>query len=209
MSYSGISLIVAVGVVIGAAVTISIQRNNHSNLARENEQLRSQLQQSVTATTGLKEQLTALASARDNDPRQAELARLRGEVTRLHGLERELNQLRAQSAQREQNPKPEAVTTPKVDSNQQDSLALFTRVYKVNPETLKAHLQKSAIGTNTATNLQDQVRHLLQSAGVELQPPRNVFFNEDTGALMVRTTLADLDVVESVIQVMSEKASKP
>jgi type II secretory pathway component GspD/PulD (secretin)/tetratricopeptide (TPR) repeat protein len=42
-----------------------------------------------------------------------------------------------------------------------------------------------------------------RTAGVDLAPPKNVFWNERSGMLMVRGTLQDLDIVEQAIQVLN------
>ncbi len=47
------------------------------------------------------------------------------------------------------------------------------------------------------------VREFFLSAGVVLDPPKNVFWNERTGMLMVRATLQDLDIIEQAIQVLN------
>jgi len=47
------------------------------------------------------------------------------------------------------------------------------------------------------------VREFFSAAGVDLEAPKTVFFNDRTGVLMVRATMADLDMVEKAIQVMN------
>jgi len=47
------------------------------------------------------------------------------------------------------------------------------------------------------------VRTYFQMAGVPLEPPKSVHFNDRLGLLMVRATLADLDLIEQAVQVLS------
>ena len=51
--------------------------------------------------------------------------------------------------------------------------------------------------------VQETVRHFFQAAGVILDPPKQVFYNDRTGILMVRANLADLDIIEQAIQVLN------
>ena len=51
--------------------------------------------------------------------------------------------------------------------------------------------------------VQATVRAFFLACGVDLNPPRNVFFNERQGTLMVRATLQDLDIVEADVQTLN------
>ena len=48
------------------------------------------------------------------------------------------------------------------------------------------------------------VRAYFQAAGVDLTPPKQVFFNDRLGNLMVRATLQDLDIIEQAVQVLNQ-----
>lgn len=48
------------------------------------------------------------------------------------------------------------------------------------------------------------VRAYFQAAGVDLAAPKQVFFNDRLGHLMVRATLQDLDIIEQAIQVLNQ-----
>jgi len=48
------------------------------------------------------------------------------------------------------------------------------------------------------------VRTYFQAAGVDLTPPKQLFFNDRVGNLMVRATLQDLDLIEQAIQVLNQ-----
>src|SRR5213075_853254 len=47
------------------------------------------------------------------------------------------------------------------------------------------------------------VRAYFLAAGVNLDTPKSVFFNERLGQLMVRATLQDLDTIEQAVQVLN------
>jgi general secretion pathway protein D len=47
------------------------------------------------------------------------------------------------------------------------------------------------------------VRGFFLAAGVDLAPPKSVFWNDRLGMLMVRATLQDLDTIEQAVQVLN------
>lgn len=51
--------------------------------------------------------------------------------------------------------------------------------------------------------VQETVRHFFQAAGVTLDPPKQLFYNDRSGLLMVRATLADLDIIEQAIHILN------
>jgi beta-lactamase regulating signal transducer with metallopeptidase domain len=63
----------------------------------------------------------------------------------------------------------------------------------------------SVTATNTATPTArfDKLKQVLASLGVDLAPPKALFYNDRLGMLMVRATRADLDTVEKVIQMLN------
>lgn len=62
----------------------------------------------------------------------------------------------------------------------------------------------------TRTNLQQRVqaeaRDFFLAAGVDLAPPKSIFFNDRKGLLVVYATLADIDKIETAIQVLNATA---
>ncbi|PYI84958.1 MAG: hypothetical protein DME26_12220 [Verrucomicrobia bacterium] len=58
--------------------------------------------------------------------------------------------------------------------------------------------------TNTTAGLADVVRLFFLTAGVDLSPPKTVFFNERNGIIYVRAALQDLDIIEQAIQVLNQ-----
>ncbi|MFN7139599.1 MAG: hypothetical protein ACK4UN_09680, partial [Limisphaerales bacterium] len=54
--------------------------------------------------------------------------------------------------------------------------------------------------TNTLRTVNDLVREFFTTTGVNLEPPKNVFFNDRSGDLLVRATLEDLEIIEVAVQ---------
>ncbi|MEK7684405.1 MAG: M56 family metallopeptidase [Verrucomicrobiota bacterium] len=95
---------------------------------------------------------------------------------------------------------------------------LFTRTFKVDPGTIRRNLAPSEDDPSTATGLQKALRDYFQKAGVDFPAPpirqqgddrpaspsrKAAFFNERTGIIFVRATLAELDLIEKAIQVLN------
>jgi hypothetical protein len=77
---------------------------------------------------------------------------------------------------------------------------LETRTFKVDENVFLASLQKQ---TGLQTNVSVVMKQLLSNVGVELSPPKSIFFNDRLGVLFVRATEQDLDTVEKAIQVLN------
>jgi general secretion pathway protein D len=56
--------------------------------------------------------------------------------------------------------------------------------------------------TNNMANVQAMVRQFFLTLGVDMNPPKTLFFNDREGTLMVHATLADLDLIEAGVQVL-------
>jgi general secretion pathway protein D len=57
--------------------------------------------------------------------------------------------------------------------------------------------------TNDMTVVQNAVRLFFTTMGVDLTPPKNIFFNDREGSLLVHASMADLDIIESAVQVLN------
>src|ERR1044071_3913569 len=57
--------------------------------------------------------------------------------------------------------------------------------------------------TNLAENVNLQVATFFTALGVDLQPPKSVFFNDREGSLLVRASAADLDMIEQAMQTLN------
>ncbi|HXR04194.1 MAG TPA: hypothetical protein VN836_05755, partial [Verrucomicrobiae bacterium] len=86
-------------------------------------------------------------------------------------------------------------------SKEQSSTTLFTRTFKIDPETLFAGLRRET--QFTSSDAEDGVtalKKLFSDAGVDLQPTNKaVFYNDHLGMIFVRATANDLDTIESII----------
>ena len=83
------------------------------------------------------------------------------------------------------------------DSN---SAALEARTFKVDAKVFLAALQKQ---TGLQTNVSAAMRQLLSNIGLDLSPPKSIFYNDRMGVLFVHATEQDLDVVEKAVQVLN------
>ncbi len=83
------------------------------------------------------------------------------------------------------------------DSN---STPLETRTFKVDANVFLAALQKQ---TGLKTNVSAAMRQLLSNVGVDLSPPKSIFYNDRLNVLFVHATEQDLDVVEKAVQVLT------
>ncbi len=81
-----------------------------------------------------------------------------------------------------------------------DSLPLETRTFKVDTDVFFTALQKQ---TGIQTNVIAALAQILSSIGVDLSPPKTIYFNITRGVLLVHATGQDLDTVEKVVQVLT------
>ncbi len=67
--------------------------------------------------------------------------------------------------------------------------------------------QGNGVRSVTRTNLMETVsvlvRDFFTTLGVDLTPPKSVFFNDREGTLLVRATLQDLDIIEMAMQTLN------
>ncbi len=91
---------------------------------------------------------------------------------------------------------------------------LITRVFKVDPNTLhqgltnivapRASKEKSdPTHFATAPRMEELLRFYFASVGVNLAPPKAMFFNDRNGLLMLRATAAELELVQTAIDVLN------
>jgi len=97
---------------------------------------------------------------------------------------------------------------------------LFTRRYKVRRDLFLAALEtfartgtpptfghetsvrvvKEQIMTKEVASFQELVRDLFQQTGMNLQPPKAIFFNDHEGSLLVHAAQSDLNLIESTLR---------
>ncbi len=107
-------------------------------------------------------------------------------------------------------PTQEAANDPRrLAADEQEPL--HTRWFKIDPDT-SAQVLQYLLGTNrfpanptnaqlvTAQGLPDFIKGII---GVDLAPPKAVFYSDRRGQLMVRATLHDLDVIEKVVHFLN------
>jgi type II secretory pathway component GspD/PulD (secretin)/tetratricopeptide (TPR) repeat protein len=58
--------------------------------------------------------------------------------------------------------------------------------------------------TNSTLEAHQLVRAYFIAAGVDLAPPKNVFFNDRLGVLLVRATTADLEIIQQAIEMLNQ-----
>src|SRR5439155_17438431 len=93
-----------------------------------------------------------------------------------------------------------------------EAVQLRTRIFDVDPQTFIQRLAsldqgKAEAQTNPAERAQKLVGDYLEAAGVSLQPPNYVFFDNRTGMLKVRASAEELDRVQKAIDALS--SNKP
>ncbi len=95
-----------------------------------------------------------------------------------------------------------------------NSTNLHQRLYAVDANAMAQVLARHW-GTNAGSSakpitdgslLRPDIQKLFASVGVDLQPPKTLFFNAPKGQLLVRATLEDLDTIESVLQVLNDQS---
>jgi beta-lactamase regulating signal transducer with metallopeptidase domain len=85
---------------------------------------------------------------------------------------------------------------------------LETRIYKVTPERFLDSIRASGLDVNEGESPADWVRALLAAAGVELQPPKQIYFNDRKGVLMVRATAPELEIIQKAIETFDVPADE-
>jgi beta-lactamase regulating signal transducer with metallopeptidase domain len=87
---------------------------------------------------------------------------------------------------------------------------LLTRMFKLDPKTLKQRLEESVVqlgshavqdwSSPNAGVVQQAVRDFLTAAGIDPTPPRGIFWNDHEGTLLVRATVRELEIAEQALQ---------
>ena len=77
---------------------------------------------------------------------------------------------------------------------------LITRTFRIDPNTFLAGLRRQVPSTGTGSQeVFKALKQLFSDAGVDLQSPKAVFYNDRLGMIFVRATADDLDKIESII----------
>lgn len=107
----------------------------------------------------------------------------------------------------DQTPRPAATTNDKSQPSTQTA-PLTIRRYKVDPNTFLKALESTTTLPITRTNASAALRDFFGHLGVELNPPKSIFFNDRAGELLVRATMRDLDTIETAVQVLNTPAQQ-
>jgi hypothetical protein len=95
---------------------------------------------------------------------------------------------------------------------------LFTRTFKVDPNTFYMGLQRAGFTSGdiprvrtptVAADLQTAVIKFFNSTGVDISPPKTLFFNDRNGTLTVRATMADMDLIEAAVNTYTLNVPRP
>ncbi len=91
------------------------------------------------------------------------------------------------------------------DRSSPESPPLYVRTFKVDPSTLLEYLfvPTGPVWTNESVAVMTALRDCLAKAGVDLQPPKSLFYHDRHGMIIVRATLRDLDTIEAVVAGMN------
>jgi beta-lactamase regulating signal transducer with metallopeptidase domain/type II secretory pathway component GspD/PulD (secretin) len=96
-----------------------------------------------------------------------------------------------------------ATTTPSPQVSKPTDTNLHTRIFRVDPKIFATAMTLPGSGPTNArldvALVQDATRKFFNKLGVDLQPPKAVFFNDRHGTLFIHARSADMDVIEKVI----------
>jgi beta-lactamase regulating signal transducer with metallopeptidase domain len=104
----------------------------------------------------------------------------------------------AQIAKPADEPARSSSTSPTTNAS-----VLFTRTYLVDPIRVNQGMEDAIPGSTAKTNVQEVIRNFFATLGVDLDPPKRVFFNDRKGELVVQANKEELDVIESILQVLN------
>jgi len=93
----------------------------------------------------------------------------------------------------------------------EDKVRFETRVFNITPSTLLEGLKNtSGVPANSGTigSIQDWIRKFFAAAGVNVQPPNALFYNDRIGVLMVRATAKEMDIVEKALKTLDYRPSQ-
>ena len=85
------------------------------------------------------------------------------------------------------------------------SPSLYFRTIRLDPDKFNAGLSEAAVaaGLRLPDDWWAAMRAYFFSLGVDMSPPKTMFFNDREGALLVYASLHDLDIIERAVQVLN------
>jgi RNA polymerase sigma factor (sigma-70 family) len=196
--------VIAALAVAGLAVPFLIQNRSIERLRHENGLLQQQSEQLAAENERLSNLVFQANSGAGDGTPSSELLRLRGEVGRLRreikeaeGVRAENNRLRKTMARTVQE-QPTLV----FQTNGNPVAPLYTRVIKVQPELLVQKMRESLSGAG-GDSVQEVTKKFIESKGLEIVPPSSLFFNEREGSIIVRSSMTNLETIETLVQMLS------
>jgi beta-lactamase regulating signal transducer with metallopeptidase domain len=87
-----------------------------------------------------------------------------------------------------------------------ETTPLYFRTIKLDPNTFETgmrHFLGLPERGNGPEKLGTMIRQFFAEAGVDISPPKNMFYSDRSGTLLVYATLADLDIIERAVQVLN------
>jgi hypothetical protein len=85
-----------------------------------------------------------------------------------------------------------------------EAAPLYFRTFQVDPGTFELGMRESLglpEGTNSAVrNFVTTFRRFFGELGVDISPPKSIFYGDREGVLLVYATLADLDIIEKAVR---------
>jgi RNA polymerase sigma factor (sigma-70 family) len=190
-------------VAIVVATPLIVQHQSQIRLREENLLLQRQYEQGANLAEENRRlsNLLAQASSHQNEAQLLELLRLRSEVGRLRQQNQELVMLRQENRQLRV---AQAQPAPVVEAAR--ATALYTRVMKVNAETLLSKLPIPATAIDDNSNQealqQEGLRQFLKDNGVQIEPPATVYLSRTNGTLIARTSLENLDKIGMLLHTL-------
>jgi hypothetical protein len=126
---------------------------------------------------------------------------VRGTPVELEPVENMMQNLNGfPSHQKRSHSTTQTVVPPVADTN------LFMRTFKANGDVFYVSVQKASgeVPPPERKELSGVLRDLFGRLGVDLTPPKAVFFNDRLGLLFVKDTGTDLEVVERVMESLNQ-----
>jgi beta-lactamase regulating signal transducer with metallopeptidase domain/type II secretory pathway component GspD/PulD (secretin) len=134
---------------------------------------------------------------------------VRGTPQELDAIEQTVSELNGFSSRKLKESANSGTIMDKASSTPAEtghSTNLETRTFKVDPRTFYSGLESAGALSFGSTNISLAAKQFFTKLGLNLDPPKSVFFNDRLGVLFVRATGQDLDTVEKAIQVLNMTA---
>jgi hypothetical protein len=79
---------------------------------------------------------------------------------------------------------------------------LFSRIIKMDPQPLYEKIKQTYPERDLSSldSVMEALRWMLQTNNIKLRPPENVFLDDRTGNLIVRSSMTNMEAIELFIQ---------